>query len=245
MRSYLVFDLYGPLSSFGDVAVGEYRPTFSHPSKSSIIGLLAAALGIQRCEEERLHALFDHLRFAVLVISSGQLMRDYHTAQVPAESSSKNRQIVTRKDELSIRELNTILSTRDYRMDAYYRIALWSSDEMQPLEELQRALAYPRYTPYLGRKSCPPALPFGPEIIEAATLVEALAGYRKNLAVIERLVGPVAGMQFLLYSEPRKGERAAKAHSILRRDHLISRKAWQYEEREEAMEYVGGNDVFK
>lgn len=245
MRPYLVFDLYGPLSSFGDVAVGEYRPTFSHPSKSSIIGLLAAALGIQRCEEERLLSLFEHLKFAVLVVSSGQLLRDYHTAQVPAESSMKKRQIVTRKDELSISELNTILSTRDYRMDAYYRIALWNPDGMQMLEELQRALSYPRYTPYLGRKSCPPALPFSPEIIEAATLVEALAGYRKNQAVIESLVGPVTGMQFRLYSELGKAERTAKVHSVLRRDRLISRKAWQYAQREEVMEYVGGSDVFK
>jgi CRISPR system Cascade subunit CasD len=207
--------------------------------------LLAAALGIQRCEEEKLHALFDHLRLGVLVISSGQLLRDYHTAQVPTESSIKKRQIATRKDELSISDLKTILSTRDYRMDAYYRIALWSPDRMQPLEELQGALAYPRYTPYLGRKSCPPALPFGAEVIEAATLVEALAGYRKNQAVVESLVGSVTGMQFRLYSELGKAERAAKVHTVLRRDRLISRKAWQYAEREEVMEYVGGSDVFK
>lgn len=245
MRPYLVFDLYGPLSSFGDVAVGEYRPTFSHPSKSSIIGLLAAALGIQRHEEERLLSLSDRLILGVLVISSGQLLRDYHTAQVPAESSMKKRQIVTRKDELSISDLNTILSTRDYRMDAYYRIALWSPDGKQLLEEMQRALSFPRYTPYLGRKSCPPALPFGPEIIEAPSLVEALAGYRKNQAVIESLFGSVTGMQFLLYSEPGKAERTAKVHTILRRDRLISRKAWQYGQREEVMEYVGGSDVFK
>ena len=85
MRPYLVFDLYGPLSSFGDVAVGEYRPTFSHPSKSSIIGLLAATWEYKGTKRKGF-SLSDRLILGVLVISSGQLLRDYHTAQVPAES---------------------------------------------------------------------------------------------------------------------------------------------------------------
>jgi CRISPR system Cascade subunit CasD len=38
MRDYLLFRLYGPLAAWGDIAVGEYRPSFAHPSKSAIIG---------------------------------------------------------------------------------------------------------------------------------------------------------------------------------------------------------------
>ena len=53
MREFLIFRLYGMMASWGDIAVGELRPTFDHPSRSAIVGLLAAALGIRRDEEEQ------------------------------------------------------------------------------------------------------------------------------------------------------------------------------------------------
>ncbi len=39
MRHFLLWTLYAPLASFGDVAVGGTRPSFSYPTKSSIIGI--------------------------------------------------------------------------------------------------------------------------------------------------------------------------------------------------------------
>ena len=53
MHEYLLFRLYGSMASWGDIAVGEFRPTFDHPSKSAVMGLIAAAMGIRRDEEER------------------------------------------------------------------------------------------------------------------------------------------------------------------------------------------------
>ena len=53
MQEFLIFRLYGSMASWGDIAVGEFRPTFDHPSKSAVIGLIAAAMGIRRDEEER------------------------------------------------------------------------------------------------------------------------------------------------------------------------------------------------
>jgi CRISPR system Cascade subunit CasD len=52
MTDYLVFQLYGSLASWGEPAVGEMRHTNSIPGRSSILGLLAAALGIKRADEE-------------------------------------------------------------------------------------------------------------------------------------------------------------------------------------------------
>ncbi|HLD44337.1 MAG TPA: CRISPR-associated protein Cas5, partial [bacterium] len=48
---YLVFQLRAPLSAWGETAVGEYRPTSNYPSNSALLGLLAAALGIDREDE--------------------------------------------------------------------------------------------------------------------------------------------------------------------------------------------------
>ncbi len=43
--------LYGPLAAWGEQAVGGVRRSATHPSKSAILGLCAAAQGIRRDEE--------------------------------------------------------------------------------------------------------------------------------------------------------------------------------------------------
>ena len=245
MTTYLTFDLYGPFVSFGDVAVGEYRPTYSYPSKSAIIGLLAASLGIRREEEGLLQALSEDLRVAVLVLSAGQLLRDFHTIQVPPATQLKHRTISTRKDELSLKKQNTIISTRDYRMDSYYRIAVWSEIGAYNLTELQKALSFPIFTPYLGRKSCPPALPFKAEIIHAVDARNALTKHRLNRDLLQSLLKFDRKTQFMLYTEPTLRSPEDGMHKIIRRDRLVSRKNWQYGEREETIQYIGGEDVFQ
>ncbi|MFH1076139.1 MAG: type I-E CRISPR-associated protein Cas5/CasD, partial [Pseudomonadota bacterium] len=154
MADFLVFQLYGPLAAWGDIAVGEYRPSFAHPSKSAIIGFLAAALGIRRDEDERQKALADACSFAVRVDAMGTLLRDYHTAQVPSEKKGVTR--YTRYSELAVEELNTILSSRDYRCDAAYTVAISFRDgSAYSAQMLADALCKPVFVLYLGRKSCP------------------------------------------------------------------------------------------
>ncbi|MCV6614557.1 MAG: CRISPR-associated protein Cas5, partial [Cellvibrionaceae bacterium] len=51
---YLVFRLYGAMASWGQPAVGETRHSGTYPSKSAVTGLLGAALGIKRSQEQAL-----------------------------------------------------------------------------------------------------------------------------------------------------------------------------------------------
>jgi CRISPR system Cascade subunit CasD len=52
MSRYLLFQLYAPLVSWGAPAVGEVRHTDTIPTRSALLGILAAALGISRDNEE-------------------------------------------------------------------------------------------------------------------------------------------------------------------------------------------------
>ena len=117
---FLVFQLQAALAAWGDVAVGEFRGSRDQPGAAALIGLLGAALGVRRDDEAAHAALRDGYRFAVGVVAAGQLLRDYHTAQVPGRTSLNGRPHHTRRDELNLprHELNTILSTRDYRQNA-------------------------------------------------------------------------------------------------------------------------------
>lgn len=172
---YLVFRLYGPLASWGEAAVGETRPSASYPGRSAIIGLLAAALGIRRSDQNLQNELRDQVLVAIKQYTPGILLKDYHTAQVPGRGFKMR--LSTRRDELSAPkpDLNTILSSREYRCDGYWVTAIrLHPDSRWSLEELAGALLRPVYQPYLGRKSCPLAAPMMPRIVRASGVREAL-----------------------------------------------------------------------
>lgn len=177
MAQYLTFQLYGPLQAYGTVAVGAIRPTATMPTRSAVIGLLAAALGIRRDEEARLAELHKAYGMAVLEQSPGKVLLDYHTIQAPGTRGK--RQLFCRRDELLLTEPNTILSRREYLMDALFTVCLWQRSDSAPhtLQQLAQALITPHWTLWLGRKSCPPALPLAPQVGEHATPQAALAAY--------------------------------------------------------------------
>lgn len=175
----LVFRLYGPMASWGEIAVGESRHTAAYPSKSALLGLLAAALGIRRTEEQKQNALAAGYRFAVKVLSTGQLLRDYHTTQVPDTVGKFVYR--TRRDELVLGKsrLGTVLSSREYRCDAFCLVAVHAEPEAPyPLVEIKAALLRPKFHLYLGRKACPLAAPLNPVIeSDVQGFGEALDGY--------------------------------------------------------------------
>jgi CRISPR system Cascade subunit CasD len=245
MTEYLVFQIYGPIVSFGDTAVGEFRPSLDHPSRSMILGLVAGALGIEREEEERLSELDRALYVASLSISSGVLLRDYHTAQVPTSVSVKRQPAATRQQELDRKDLQTILSSRDYLQDALYRVVLWNREGVANLAEMEKALRKPEFMPYLGRKSCPTALPFDPQLIKGEGIVEVLRRYKSHFEEELSFLIPKKGSLMLYHDlDERIGtEGASQIH--WRKDRLISRKNWQYGDRREVLKQLEVSDVFQ
>lgn len=227
---FLVFQLQAPLAAWGDVAVGQYRGSREHPGASALIGLLGAALGIRRDDEAAHAALRDGYAFAVGTVSSGQLLRDYHTAQVPGRSDMKWRPHRTRRDELGLprHDLNTILSTRDYRQDAAWAVTV-QADPGAPytLDELAQALRQPRFVLYLGRKCCPPSAPLAPVVAEAESAHAALAAY---LAAAD----PPAVLQGLAWADGV--DAGVPPHlSVPRKDRLIRRGGWHFGDRTEQL----------
>jgi len=236
MNDYLIFRIYGIMASWGDIAVGEFRPSFDHPSKSAIMGMMAAALGIRRDEEERLRDLATGYLMAVRIDAPGILLRDYHTAQVPPSIIDRKKMIFpTRKAELSVPKdaLNTILSSRDYRCDAIYTICLWSRTSTPPyaLTNVKEHLEKPVFTLYLGRKSCPLSLPLKPQILQSDSLAGALSSAHFNdVSFIARLESE---NDVRVFWEGELDAGFTSVHTIQRRDDPLSRKRWQFANRVE------------
>ncbi|TGL35340.1 type I-E CRISPR-associated protein Cas5/CasD [Leptospira koniambonensis] len=238
MNEYLIFRLYGPLSSWGDIATGENRHSFSYPSKSAITGLIAAALGIKREEEEKHLELSDSINFGVKVWSRGTLLRDYHTIQTPPNKGKITYS--TRKDELREKaELNTILSSRDYYTDALYDVSVWKRKGSLLLNEMEEALKSPRFPLYLGRKSCVIASPLFQQLVIAENLFVAFSTFEQNLKEkFEKSKVPyfydLTSFQNEITEYIWENESEAESHQILtRRDTVLSRKRWQFGERKE------------
>jgi len=245
VREFLLFRLHGALASWGEIAVGERRGSWSRPSKSVVLGLIAAALGIERHEEERQGSLGMGYGFAVRVDAPGVPLRDYHTAQTTRETDIKklrkmDARPLTRQRALLAGKPETILSQRDYYADALYTAALWAREGAPvSLGDLRDALLRPRFALYLGRKSCPPSLPLAPEIVVAEHLLDALAAYRPPEPT--GLPGPLSSLlnrqatPMLLAWEDAvvPATRLRSLHVERRRDAPGDRLRWHFAERDE------------
>lgn len=235
--AFLVFQLQAALAAWGDVAVGEFRGSRDQPGASALIGLLGAAFGVRRDDETAHAALRDGYRFAVGVVSPGELLRDYHTAQVPGRTALKGRPHHTRRDELNLpkHELNTILSTRDYRQNAAWAVAVQAlPGAPHSLEALAAALREPRFVLYLGRKCCPPAAPLAPQVSASDSAHAAISTY---LAAAD----PPATLRSLAWGDGMPA--GVTAHlSAPRKDRLIRRQGWQFGDRTEHLALLAEDD---
>lgn len=243
----LIFQLQAPLSSWGDMAVGEHRPSADYPSQSAVHGLLGAALGIDRADDDAQSALRASVRLAVGVLHQGSLLRDYHTAQVPSRTDLKKRPHATRRDEMRVpkADLNTILSTRDYRQNAAALVALQTNrDTLYSLDELAAALMKPRFVLYLGRKSCPLAVPLYPRLLDGESIRAAFDIYQESLSALCQQHGLAAvGERVVKVTKIVWGDDfdadelaaigVARDLSVNRKDQVISRVGWQFADRRE------------
>ncbi len=239
MPDYLVFQLYGPMSAWGDIAVGETRRSMAHPAKSAVLGMMAAALGIDRNAEDTHSAMASAYGFGVKVLSAGTLLIDYHTVQVPPK---KRKEVFrTRKDELSASKLGTLLSSREYRCDAVYLAAIWIEHKPAPfsLNELARAIKRPKYPLYLGRKSCPTTVPLAPIVSGFETLKKAL----DSRGIFEKEMVQICRNQTQLYYWDETCDSGLKTEQTIERwDLPQSRQRWQFSPRKENL-YVAKKEA--
>jgi len=128
--STLLLRLAAPLQAWGSESKFERRATGREPTKSGVIGLLAAALGRRR--DEALDDLAS-LKFGVRVDRPGQIVIDFHMAH------SVKQSYVTR---------------RHYLEDAVFVVGLEGDAEL--LCSLETAVNAPFFPLFLGRRSCPP-----------------------------------------------------------------------------------------
>lgn len=183
----LLLQCVAPLQSWGTQSEYIVRDTGREPSKSGVIGLLCAAMGIPRSDNETL-ARLGELRMGVRADREGKILHDYHT----------------------IFELE-VVSHRYYLSDAMFLVGL--EGDLGWLRQLQAALKHPRWHLFLGRKSCVPSRPpYLPQGLSNKSLLEALQEY----SWLGQNRGEYKTLQSLrlVYEDNEKGNEFHRDHPV-------------------------------
>lgn len=144
--------LDGPMQSWGHASRFERRTTALHPTRSGVLGLIAAAMGIDKHapdETAQLARLAD-LRFTTVKLDKTQgrpiqRLEDYHTVTGIRRASGK------------VDDDATVQTYRHYLLDARFGVLLEGPAAL--LDEITAALRNPKWGVWLGRKCCLPATP--------------------------------------------------------------------------------------
>ena len=147
MAATLLLRLVGPQQSWGVGSRFDERETQPEPTKSGVIGIVAAALG--RPREASIDDLAA-LHIAVRTDRPGRIEQDFHTVLQVA--------LAPRADGKSGGvNPNPVVTRRAYLADAAFTVALEGDADL--LREIDAALRVPRFPLFIGRRGFPPSVP--------------------------------------------------------------------------------------
>jgi CRISPR system Cascade subunit CasD len=182
MSDTLAFLIDAPLQSWGASSKFQRRDTESWPTKSALVGVLAAALGIDK------HAPDEIVRIAPLAALCFSVFRwpkpapvirltDFHTIGGGFDKTNPAEKLRIPRKAGDGSPFGTVITRRTYLTDARF-IALFQGDRAT-LERAAAALLDPVWGVWFGRKTCIPAEPLSPVV--AASPREALAALLQRL----------------------------------------------------------------
>lgn len=178
----LLLRLAGPMQAWGDSSRFARRDTRMVPTKSGVLGLLAAAEGRRRTDPIEDLA---RLRFGVRVDQPGRLQRDFQTAINWDTGQSMP------------------LSYRYYVADAVFVAGVEGDPAL--LEGLAERVRQPRFPLCLGRRSCPVTDPVFLGLAEER-LEDALRDHPWRAAQWHRRQqGPHVNLELFVDAEPGGG----------------------------------------
>jgi CRISPR system Cascade subunit CasD len=156
MPRFLILKLDGVMQGWGGHTYEDWRPTELFPTRSGLLGLLGACLGIDRQNIEHLNALALSVKFTIRSDSRSDQdgkhldslrLCDYHTIEHARKVDGTENK-------------NPVQSYRWYLFDAPFTVAVEELPAASiPLDLIAERIRKPIYTPFLGRRSCPLSRP--------------------------------------------------------------------------------------
>lgn len=141
----LFFD--APLQSWDVGSRHSKRGTLPAPTRSGVLGIIAAAMGIDKNSIDEPYHLnrLSVLSMETFLLRPHRELSDYHIAQDCRQADGGIKK-------------HAVITNRSYLMEARFLICI-SCSEMELIKEIDSALKNPVWGGWLGRKSCIPASP--------------------------------------------------------------------------------------
>lgn len=203
----LCFRAYGALAACGTQEAGTVnRPTARHFGRGAILGMIDAALGIGRDDEEDRRRIAAGLLTAVAAEGPRRVRNEFRTVQtvetsnllpfasrgdafdtdafepVMKEENGKRHVRWTAKEGANPKKpgwkrFHTMVTYREHVEDGIWRIFLAVRPGSEvDLDTIAKALRRPAFELYLGRRDMPLGLPPDPKVIDGG-LLEAIDAY--------------------------------------------------------------------
>lgn len=203
MATFLILRLDGPMQAWGTHTFEDYRPANLFPTRSGLLGLLGACLGLDRRDTDSLNDLAESITLTVRADGPPsesskepsqrkrvQKLTDFHTV------------LSARKVDGSVNK-NPVVSRREHLFDASFTVAVGARDGARfGLDRIGEALRRPYFTPTLGRRSCPIARP----LLERDLPIEA-----ENALAALADIEPGGGM---IYAEDSEGGQMMRIRDV-------------------------------
>jgi CRISPR system Cascade subunit CasD len=177
--AYLALLLDAPLQSWGFSSRFQRRTTGLHPTKSAVIGLICAAMGLAKGSGDERENLLElrALKMTSIAIPRQQTnvwtgettelaarrLEDFHTIGGGYDKETQ-RQSIPRKASGGPCD-NPTVSRRQYLNDARFGVIL--AGDRSVLERVTAALEDPVWGVWFGRKSCIPSAPVLVELCDS------------------------------------------------------------------------------
>jgi len=162
------------MSAYGLQTFDVHRRVNHFPTRSAVLGMLGAALGITRDNYQALCTLSDNIKIAVQVNNAGEKMVDYHTVQGFRSPQGKIQK-------------GTKPTYREYWCDSEHTFAITSDHDT--IELLAKKVKAPEFMLFQGRKSCPLTRPLFETIVNNDNPANSL----KSHGLVGQIFSDIAG----------------------------------------------------
>lgn len=173
---YLALFLDAPLQSWGYQSRFDQRTSLSSPTRSGIIGMICAAMGIDRADAEFLTRCKTLHMKSYTFMQEGRLV-DFHTVGGGFDPKTQRHHMVRKANDNTP---STVVTRREYLLNSRFGVILSGQGDF--LEEIEKSLKNPMWGIWLGRKSCIPASPVCRGVFpeEAAALESICSAFRET-----------------------------------------------------------------
>lgn len=151
-EKHLLLYLDAPMQAWGHSSRFNRRTTASWPVKSGVIGLLCAAMGIERDDEPGIARLAALNMKVYTLKNTGRRLLDWHTVGGGYDPKTERQFMVPKAGGNSP---DTVLTDREYLLDCKFGVVL--SGDAEGVGQCAAALENPKWGVWLGRKCCLPA----------------------------------------------------------------------------------------